>query len=110
MSASRPSAVLVAWGNAWLAGHVGLDEAVDVVERLHGPQTVHQLPVHQLPVHQLPVRDLPVHELPLRVRLARLRAQGLASLRLALPAPGDPLGLTGPAQLNEAAIEAGEAV
>jgi hypothetical protein len=97
MRVTHPSAVLVAWGNAWLTGHVGLDEAVDVVERLDGPHVVAGIP------------DQP-GETPLRAGLAALRVAGMSALRLALPAPGDPLGLTGPPEFNAAAIEAEEAV
>ncbi|MDX6742546.1 hypothetical protein [Actinocorallia sp. A-T 12471] len=84
----RPSPSLVAWANAWLTGHTGLDQAVDAIER-SGPHVV--------------------GEVPLRAWLAGLRPSGLAGLRLALPAPGDPLGLSGPPEFNTAAIEAGEA-
>lgn len=91
------SAVLVAWGNAWLAGRVGVDEAADMVECAGGPQVVVGLPGEP-------------DEVPLRRGLAVLRVQGMTGLRLALPAPGDPLGLPGPAPFNTAAIEAGEAV
>ncbi|MEV0228495.1 hypothetical protein [Nonomuraea sp. NPDC050786] len=80
---------LVAWGNAWLAGHVGLDEAADHVEAAGGPAVA--------------------GDVPLRKYLANLRADGLRELRLALPAPGDPLGLSGPAALNSAAVDAGQA-
>ncbi|MCK2214590.1 hypothetical protein MF672_012425 [Actinomadura sp. ATCC 31491] len=80
---------LVAWGNAWLAGHVGLDEAADHVEAAGGPAVA--------------------GEVPLRAYLANLRAGGLRELRLALPAPGDPLGLSGPASFNAAAVDAGQA-
>jgi hypothetical protein len=90
------AAALVAWGNAWLGGHVGLDEAVDAIEEATAPQIVGGLP------------DDP-HDLPLRRGLAVLRVAGMSTLRLALPAPGDPLGLTGPPALNAAAVEAGEA-
>ncbi|MFC6897137.1 hypothetical protein ACFQGX_17260 [Nonomuraea dietziae] len=91
MRAESPiSPPLVAWGNAWLSGHVGLDEAVDQVEKLSGPALVGSL--------------------PLRRYLAELRVDGLSELRLALPAPGDPLGLSGPPAFNAAALEAGEAV
>ncbi|WP_327586361.1 hypothetical protein OHA25_04610 [Nonomuraea sp. NBC_00507] len=81
---------LVAWGNAWLAGHVGLDEAADHVESAGGPVIA--------------------GEVPLRKYLANLRASGLREVRLALPAPGDPLGLSGPASFNSAAVDAGQAV
>ncbi|MFE3452017.1 hypothetical protein ACFXJ8_24160 [Nonomuraea sp. NPDC059194] len=80
---------LVAWGNAWLTGHVGLDEAADQVEKLSGPVVAGSM--------------------PLRGYLADLRVDGLTELRLALPAPGDPLGLSGPPAFNAAAVEAEEA-
>jgi hypothetical protein len=87
------SGALVAWGNAWLTGHVGLDEAVDAMERAAGPGVVSGIP------------DV-LEEVPLRRGLGDLRMAGLTELRLALPVPGDPLGLSGPAELNTAAIEA----
>ncbi|HEX2313472.1 MAG TPA: hypothetical protein VHJ17_07070 [Thermomonospora sp.] len=91
------AAALVAWGNAWLGGHVGLDEAVDAIEDATTPQIVGGL------------ADDP-GDLPLRRGLAVLRVAGMTTLRLALPAPGDPLGLTGPPAFNAAAVDAGEAV
>ncbi|MFG2248943.1 hypothetical protein [Spirillospora sp. NPDC048823] len=93
MSAAVATA-LVAWGNAWLTGHVGLDEAVDAVEKNAGPQILGGEPA----------------EVTLRRGLGDLRVGGMTALRLALPEPGDPLGLTGPPGLNRAAIEAGAAV
>ncbi|MFG1947574.1 hypothetical protein [Nonomuraea sp. NPDC048826] len=81
--------VLVAWGNAWLTGHIGLDEAADHVEAVGGPAVV--------------------GEVPLRKYLANLRSGGLSGFRLALPAPGDPLGLSGPPGFNSAAVDAGQA-
>lgn len=92
------SAELVSWGNAWLAGDTGLDEATDTVERDHGPQVVIDPPAHS---------GEPA-DVPLRQRLGEWRAAGLSRLRLALPATGDPLGLTGPPELNAAGVEAGE--
>jgi hypothetical protein len=86
---------LVAWGNAWLTGHVGLDEAVDAVEKIAGPQIL---------------RGGAPREVTLRRGLGDLRVDGMSGLRLALPAPGDPLGLTGPPVLNRAALDAGAAV
>ncbi|MFF5209967.1 hypothetical protein [Streptosporangium sp. NPDC000396] len=90
---SQISATLVCWGNAWLTGQVGLDEAADRVERQAGPQLVAGQS----------------GDLPLRGFLADLRIEGMKSLRLALPVAGDPLGLTGPPPFNSAAIEAGQA-
>lgn len=91
---SQISATLVCWGNAWLAGQAGLDEAADRVEHQAGPQLV------------AGERG----DVPLRNFLADLRVESLKSLRLALPVAGDPLGLTGPPPFNSAAIEAGQAV
>lgn len=95
------SAPLVAWGNAWLSGHTGLDEAVDSVERIGGPGMIGTVPVPGLPFDS---------GVPLRTALVRLRGLGLSAFRLALPAEGDPLGLVGPAELNRAALEAREGV
>lgn len=90
MRAESPvSAALVAWGNAWLTGHIGLDEAADHVEEVGGPSVVDTT--------------------PLRNYLADLRLRGAKEFRLALPAPGDPLGLSGPPAFNAAAIDAGQA-
>lgn len=97
MSADTPSAALVAWGNAWLTGHVGLDEAVDAVEHAGGPHVAVAVPGEP-------------DEVPLRRALAATRVAGLTGLRLALPVPGDPLGLPGPPAFNSAALAAGEAV
>lgn len=95
MPVEPTSAVLVAWGNAWLAGRAGLDEAVEAVESEHGPQRIAGVPGE-------------AGETPLLDGLGLLGAQGLTRMRLALPATGDPLGLTGPPALNETAIESGE--
>ncbi|WP_155338456.1 hypothetical protein [Acrocarpospora corrugata] len=109
------SATLVAWGNAWLTGHVGLDEAVDRVERAAGPQLV-AVPLDASPATEPlvppPVVSASVVELsdvPLRGFLAELRGEGLTSFRLALPAPGDPLGLCGPPEFTRAAVAAEQA-
>jgi len=95
------SAPLVAWGNAWLSGHVGLDDAVDAVERRSGPNLVGTVPAGNLPFDS---------DVPLRVALVQLRGLGLSMFRLALPTWGDPLGLVGPKELNQAAVEAREGV
>lgn len=46
----------------------------------------------------------------LTLALGRLRALGARGLRVALPAPGHPLGLSGPPEFNARALEAEEAV
>lgn len=46
----------------------------------------------------------------LPVALNLLRTAGAGHAHLALPVPGDPVGLAGPPPFNEAAVDAGEAV
>ncbi len=48
-------------------------------------------------------------QVPLRKYLANLRVDRLREFRLALPAPGDPLGLSGPPEFNSAAVDAEQA-
>lgn len=89
---------LAAWGNALFAGLVSPDEAVD---RIVGEDDVHR------------VAGLPGEEsapVALTLALGRLRSLGASWLRLALPVPGHPLGLSGPAEFNSRALDAGEAV
>ncbi|WP_340381713.1 hypothetical protein U5640_34905 [Streptomyces sp. SS7] len=88
---------LAAWGNALLAGLVSPDDAVLAVV---GEDAVHR-------VEGLPGESAPVG---LTLALGRLRALGVRGLRVALPAPGHPLGLSGPPEFNARALEAEEAV
>ncbi|UNO42824.1 hypothetical protein [Streptomyces sp. MST-110588] len=88
---------LAAWGNALLAGLVSPDDAA---ERIAEDDAVHR-------VEGLPGEPAPVG---LTLALGRLRALGATGLRVALPVPGHPLGLSGPAAFNARALEAGEAV
>ena len=74
------SALLAAWGNAWLAGDTGLPE---LVSRVTAYDDLHS------------VVGLAVDDLPLERAVARLRAAGVTRLRVVLPAPGDALGLPG---------------
>ncbi|WP_214103317.1 hypothetical protein [Acrocarpospora catenulata] len=103
------SATLVAWGNAWLAGHTGLDEAVDRLERAAGPQLVAVPAAVAASTLLDPEPIAQLTDVPLRGFLAELRGEGLAGFRLALPAPGDPLGLTGPPAFTREAVAAGQA-
>jgi hypothetical protein len=139
--AGDAATALVAWGNAWLTGHVGLDEAVDAVEKIAGPQILSgdatSAPAGQggagvpgLPgfpgvsappgelggsggsqpsAWQPEQREQP-GDVTLRRGLGDLRVSGMTGLRLALPAPGDPLGLSGPPAFNRDAVDAGAAV
>ncbi|WP_221355097.1 hypothetical protein [Streptomyces beigongshangae] len=88
---------LAAWGNALLAGLVSPDDAVVAMV---GEDAVHR-------VGGLPGETGPVG---LSLALGRLRTLGVTGLRVALPAPGHPLGLSGPPEFNARALEAGEAV
>lgn len=91
------SADLAAWFTAWAAGEVSLDDARDAIV---GDDTAHD-------VVGLPGESDPV---PLILALGKLRGSGAVVAGLALPVPGDPLGLAGPPDFNADALEAGEAV
>ncbi|MEV0257907.1 hypothetical protein AB0H82_27065 [Streptomyces sp. NPDC050732] len=88
---------LAAWGNALLAGLVSPDDAVLAMV---GEDAVHR-------VEGLPGESGPVG---LTLAMGRLRSLGVTGLRVALPAPGHPLGLSGPPEFNARALEAEEAV
>ncbi|WP_265565828.1 hypothetical protein [Streptomyces hygroscopicus] len=88
---------LAAWGNALLAGLVSPDDAASAIV---GEDAVHR-------VEGLPGESAPVG---LTLALGRLRMLGVSGLRVALPAPGHPLGLSGPPEFNARAMEAEEAV
>lgn len=91
------SADLATWFTAWAAGRASLDDTRDAVV---GQDTAHH-------VAGLPGTSEPV---PLILALGQLRAAGASGAGLALPVPGDPLGLGGPADFNAEALEAAEAV
>ncbi len=90
---------LTAWGNALLGGFAPPDNAAAAV--LGGDET------HR--VTGLP-GDAAGEQHGLTWALGRLRVLGVTGLRLALPAAGHPIGLTGPAEFNARALGAGEAV
>ncbi|PZF85935.1 hypothetical protein [Jiangella anatolica] len=91
------SARLAAWGTAWLRSEASLD---DVVARVRADDEPHD------------AVDVPgsATATGLSEALRALRDAGATSFLVALPAPGDPRGLGGPADLNGDAIDAGEAV
>ncbi|GAB2750274.1 hypothetical protein [Kitasatospora kifunensis] len=97
--AEARSARLAAWGNSLLAGFAQPDH---VVEEVVGKDERHR-------VVGLP-GDAQGEQHALSWALGRLRVLGVTGLRLALPAEGHPLGLTGPAEFNAAALAVGEAV
>jgi hypothetical protein len=96
-SAGTPprSALLAAWGSAWLSGDAGLPE---LVERVSAHDDLHS------------VVGLAAEPLLLDRAVARLRAAGVSRLRVVLPAPGDPVGLPGPGPFTAAALDASEGV
>ena len=84
------------WANAVVDGRTSLDDAgVEICGgRLHR-------------VSGVPGEPDPV---PLTIALGRLRMSGARAFGIALPVPGDPLGLSGPRAYTEAAVAAGQAV
>jgi hypothetical protein len=89
------SALLACWTTAWLQGEASLPEVVEHVSAYDDDHTVSGLWVDDLELEQA---------------VARLRAEGVTRVRVALPAPGDPLGLPGPGPFTQAALVAGEGV
>jgi hypothetical protein len=97
------SARLAAWGTAVLADGVDPAQAVDAVTRDDEPHQVTADFEVAATLGLPPAGGL----LDLLVSLQR---HGTPSLHVALPAPGDLLGLPGPPAFNEAAVDTGEAV
>lgn len=99
MTSLPRSALLAAWGGAALAGRVGVDAAVRAAQGVDEPHAVE------------PVGDLALGECAdVAGVITALRAARTTGLRVVLPAPGDALGLPGPADVNHEALEAGECV
>jgi len=90
------AALLAAWGTAYLQDAASLELAVAEVERADEPHLWTSEPTASPD--------------EIGEGLAELKAVGVSALRLSLPAPGDPLGLTGPPETNLAVLAAGEAV
>lgn len=91
------SADLAVWFTSWVSGHSSLDDARDAVVAGDAAHDVVGLDGEPDPV-------------PLILALGKLRASGATGAGLALPVPGDPLGLAGPPSFNAEALEAEEAV
>lgn len=96
---------LAAWGNALFAALVSPDEAA---QRIVGEDALHR--VVGLPASAGPYAESEPEPVGLTLALGRLRSLGVRGLRVALPVPGHPLGLSGPPEFNSRALEAGEAV
>jgi len=91
------SASLALWTGACLRGSVGPDDAAAAIRGEDPQHLVVGWPEHPEPFD---LTRLPA-------AIAALREP---TVRLALPAPGDPLGLAGPPAFNAEAVDAGEAV
>jgi hypothetical protein len=87
------------WLSAWLRGDAGPDDVLDHVLDGDAAHDVLGLP-----------GESGGSGVPLVLALGRIRAAGARSAGLALPAPGDPVGLGGPRAFNATALDAGEAV
>ena len=91
------SAGLAVWFTAWVGGQASLDDARDAIVGGDAAHDVVGLPGEAEPV-------------PLILALGRLKASGADAAGVALPVPGDPLGLAGPTAFNADALELEEAV
>lgn len=89
------SALLACWFTAWARDRCSLDDARDGVV---GKDAAHDV---------LDLEDEPV---PLVLAMGVLRRRGADRSTLALPVPGDPVGLGGPPEFNTLALDGGEAV
>jgi hypothetical protein len=89
------AAMLASWGTAYLLGAEPLERAVAAVEGDDEPHLV--------------VSDPLGGPDELAEALVAMRAERLAGLRLALPVPGDLVGLAGPPSFNQAVLAVGEA-
>lgn len=94
MLAMPRSVVLASWASAWLADEADID---DVVRKVRGSDEPHDVSGMGT-----------MSSAPLGDALLALRSGGATAMRVALPRPGDPTGLPGPADLTDAAVEAGE--
>jgi hypothetical protein len=91
------SARFALWFSAWAAGSASLDDTRDAIV---GDDAAHD--VVGIPGSQDTV--------PLIVALGLLRSQRATGAGIALPVPGDLLGLAGPGDFNGDVVEAGEGV
>jgi len=92
------SARFALWFSAWAAGRASLDDCRDAIV---GHDAAHDV--------ALAIDDDPQVQ-SLIIALGMLRRRGASGAGIALPVPGDPLGLAGPGSFNVEVVEAGEGV
>jgi len=91
------SARFAVWFTAWVSGAASADDTRDAIV---GADAAHDV---------TGLRGEPEPQ-PLILALGRLRNHGATGAGIALPVPGDPLGLAGPGPFNVEVLEAGEGV
>jgi hypothetical protein len=95
MFAVPASARTSCWLNAWLAGRVPADDVIGGICAGGSAEFLFERGDEPLPAALL---------------LAELRRLGATGVSVALPLPGHPIGLGGPAPFNQAAIDSGQAI
>jgi hypothetical protein len=90
-----PAARVACWLNAWLCGGVPADSVIGGLNADGSAEFA------------MPDGSAP---LSAALLLGEIRRWGAARASLAMPVPGDPVGLGGPADFNADALEAGQAV
>lgn len=95
------SARFALWFSAWSAGATSLDDARDAIVADDAAHDVVGVPQDGAAAEQ---------SQPLIVALGLLRGHRATGAGIALPAPGDPLGLAGPSAFNIEVFDAGEGV
>ena len=85
------------WFSAWATGTASLDDARDAI-------------VDEDAAHDVTGLPGTTGSRPLIVALGLLRGLGATGAGITLPAPGDPVGLAGPAAFNHEVLEVGEGV
>jgi len=93
------SARFALWLSAWLSGGTSLDEARDAIVADDVAHDVTGLP-----------GSPDGTSTPLIVALGQLRSAGATGAGIALPVPGDLLGLAGPGDFNAEVVDVGEGV
>ena len=92
-----PDAARIAcWLNAWLAGRESTDEVIDAIS--WGGRRIEFIGGGNL------------ESMSVAFLLAELRRLQVSRVAVALPRPGDLVGLGGPGEFNAAALDAGEAI